>query len=265
MKRPQEEDSNNSSSRKEEKTESLIALLSQGRWDDALQNMRADPSPLDNAPDPTPLALACRSGAPYECISALLEACPKHLRRVLDSRGTPLHEAIVCENTETSVIELLLRKDEEMEGERSTLLQDVDGFTPLHLLIRRRFQTHILQEGTNLLQILELLVRSCPDAVIVPDRGEYEEPPLVYAIKANVYAPVLGFDDDNRVERQIYEMVDCMLRYNPASAGRVFTGFRGQVSFMSLLRSVFSCSLLIGLVFFAVHCPTLRCFSWSMH
>jgi hypothetical protein len=133
------------------------------------------------------------------------------------------------------VIELLLRKDEEMEGERSTLLQDVDGFTPLHLLIRRRFQTHILQEGTNLLQILELLVRSCPDAVIVPDRGEYEEPPIVYAIKANVYAPVLGFEDDNRVERQIYEMVDCMLRYNPAAAGRVFTGFRGQVSFEGAL------------------------------
>lgn len=230
MKRRKEEDPNNNSSRKEEKTESLVALLSQERWDDALQRIRADPSSLENAPDPTPLALACRSGAPYECVAALLETCPKHLRRVLDSRGTPLHEAIVCENTETSVIELLLKKDEEMQGDRATLLQDVDGFTPLHLLIRRRFQTHILQEDTNLLQILDLLVRSCPDAVIVPDRGEYEEPPIVYAIKANVYAPVLGFEDDNRVERQIYEMVDCMLRYNPAAAGRVFTGFRGQVS-----------------------------------
>ena len=84
----------------------------------------------------------------------------------------------------------------------------------------------------SLMEILEMLVRSCPDAVVVPDCGEYEEPPIVYAIKANIYAPAVGSEDSTlaRVERQICEMVECMLRYNPAAASRVFTGYRGKVS-----------------------------------
>ena len=213
---------------------SISSLLEQGQWENALLLVKSKPELVAASLDPSPLALACRSGAPYDCIRALLEAAPTRLRRVLDSRGTPLHEAVVCENTETRVIELLLKTDEELgsENTRATLLQDVDGFTPLHLLIRRRFQTHILQSDTSLMQILEMLVRSCPDAVVVPDRGEYEEPPIVYAIKANIYAPSLGSEDATlvRVERQIYEMVDLMLRYNPSAASRVFDGFRGQVS-----------------------------------
>jgi len=214
---------------------SLESLLELGKWDLAMERVQSNPDLVARSMDPCPLAVACRRGAPYECIRSIVNAAPDHLRRVLDSRGTPLHEAIVCETTGANVIELLLKVDEELglKTTRATLLQDVDGFTPLHLLIRRRFQIHILQSGedTSLMQILEMLVRSCPDAVVIPDRGEYEEPPIVYAIKANIYAPSLGSEDSTvaRVERQIYEMVDCMLRYNPSAAGRVFTGFRGQV------------------------------------
>ena len=65
---------------------------------------------------------------------------------------------------------------------------------------------------------------------LITDRGEYEEPPIVYALKANIYAPSLGSEDAtlSRVEAQIYDMVACMLRYCPAAASRVFTGYRGR-------------------------------------
>jgi hypothetical protein len=85
-------------------------------------------------------------------------------------------------------------------------------------------------EDGDLLRILQVLVRSCPEAVVIPDRGEYEEPPIVYAIKANIYAPSLGSEDEtiSRIERKIYEMVHCMLMYYPQAASCVFTGYRGQ-------------------------------------
>jgi hypothetical protein len=158
---------------------------------------------------------------------------------VLDSRGTPLHEAIVCEDAGIDVIDALIKADESLDATlptgaspvRATLLQDIDGFTPLHLLIRRRFQFHMLQAGDDdLIKILEILVRTCPEAVIIPDRGEYEEPPIVYAIKANIFAPSLGSEDEtiSRMERKIYEMVHCMLLYYPQAASCVFKGYRGQ-------------------------------------
>ena len=42
-----------------------------------------------------------------------------------------------------------------------------------------------------------MIVSSCPEAVVIPDRGEYEEPPIVYALKANIFAPSLGSEDVN--------------------------------------------------------------------
>jgi len=242
---------------------SLHDLVRRQQWEAVTALCRAHPDRVVTgaaSPDdtrPSPLALACRSGAPFSTVQALLEACPAMLRRVLDSRGTPLHEAIVCEPPQTQqqqrgdnnnscrVIDALLKADEALGDSssttRATLLQDVDGYTPLHLLIRRRFQEHILrsaQEDGNttttscLMEILEMLVRSCPEAVVIPDRGEYEEPPIVYALKANIYAPSLGSTDDTlaRVERQIYEMVRTMLKYAPHAAAQVFSGFRGQYS-----------------------------------
>ena len=226
---------------------SLTAMLELGFWDRAMDLVRRDPSFVSLSADPCPLAIACRHGAPFECVRTILSIAPDHVRRVLDSRGTPLHEAIVCENIGVKVIELLLQTDEKLGRDRTsaTLLQDVDGFTPLHLLIRRRFQSYMLksdEEDTSLMQILEMLVRSCPDAVVIPDLGEYEEPPIVYAIKANIYAPSLGSEDSTitRVERQIFEMVDCMLRFNPSAASRVFTGYRGQVCLHALFLSIAS-------------------------
>ena len=219
----------------------LPKLLHESKWEEAIAHVTAHPIDACASKNPSPLALACRLGAPCECVQAILRACPTKLRNVLDARGTPIHEAIVCENVGASVIEVLLRADEEMEmsgssnkdviSTRATLLQDVDGFTPLHLLIRRRFQAHILNdESANLMQILEMLVGFCPEAVLIPNRGEYEEPPVVYALKANIYAPALVSDDDTigRVERQIYEMVACMLKHCPEAASQVFTGYRGQ-------------------------------------
>jgi hypothetical protein len=214
----------------------LTTLLEQARWEEATNRAISDPQEIAASPNPTPLAVACRVGAPYECVRAILEAAPEKLRNVLDSRGTPLHEAIVCETTSTRVIDALLQADEALGNDtvRATLLQDVDGFTPLHVLIRRRFQSHILSsdEDMSLMEILEMLVRSCPEAVVIPDLGEYEEPPIVYALKANIYAPSLGSEDATlaRVERQIYEMVRTMLKYAPSAAARVFSGFRGQYS-----------------------------------
>lgn len=216
----------------------LSELLNQNLWDKATDYITHHPLEAKTLPDPSPLALACRFGAPYDCVRAILEAAPERLRRVLDSRGTPLHEAVVCETIGVDVIDLLLTVDESLgDGpQRATLLQDVDGFTPLHLLIRRRFQKHImgLVEGAIdqncFIEILELLVSSCPTAVVIPDRGEYEEPPIVYAIKAHLYAPVLGSEDATftRVEGQIFEMVRTMLKHAPFAAAQVFSGFRGQ-------------------------------------
>jgi hypothetical protein len=216
----------------------LTQLVHERDWQGAIERVKQCPEEAV-ALNPSPLSIACRSGAPLECVRSLLEAAPERLRHVLDSRGTPLHEAIVCETTTVDVIDILLKTDEALEGKcdvptRATLLQDVDGFTPLHLLIRRRFQSHILstENDMSLMEILEMLARSCPEAVVIPDRGEYEEPPIVYALKANIYAPSLGAEDDTmvRIERQIYEMVRTMLKHAPFAAAQVFSGFRGQYS-----------------------------------
>jgi hypothetical protein len=80
------------------------------------------------------------------------------------------------------------------------------------------------------MELLEMLVKSCAEAVVVPDRGEYEEPPIVMALKANVYAPLLQSEDATavRIERNIHEMVNCMLQHYPSAASCVFNGYRGK-------------------------------------
>ena len=86
------------------------------------------------------------------------------------------------------------------------------------------------REGTPFLELLELLVRSCAEATIISDRGEYEEPPIVMALKANVYAPMLQPEESTsaRIERHIFDMVNCMLQYYPQAASKVFKGYRGH-------------------------------------
>lgn len=212
----------------------LSALINLEHWAEAVERVRNHPEEAALSKEPSPLALTCRLGAPCSCVKAVLQACPGRLRHLLDSRGTPLHEAVVCDDVGPEVIELLLKADEELGSDtpRATIMQDVDGYTPLHLLIRRRFQSHILvsDEGSHLMELLEMLVKSCAETVVVPDCGEYEEPPIVMALKANVYAPLLQSEDATafRIERNIHEMVNCMLKHYPSAASCVFNGYRGK-------------------------------------
>ena len=222
-----------SKKRKLEEVLTLPELCSNRDWDDAIARAISHPEEaLLKKGNSTPLAFACRLGAPAECVKALLDASPEPVRQLLSSRGTPLHEAILCESKDGSVVvELLLQADEKLPGTRACLLQDVDGHTPLHLLIRRRFQWHLRREdGDNAwLHMLQLLVKSSPEAVGIPDRGEYEEPPLVMALKASLYA---GGDLDEImfrcVERRIRETIACMLEHYPQAASQILSGARGH-------------------------------------
>lgn len=183
----------------------------------------------------TALALACRFGAPASCIKALLDAAPESVRSLVSSRGTPLHEAIINEDIGLDTITMLLDADEKLlASPRATVMQDVDGHTPLHLLIRRRSPGHILMESnSHWMPFFKLLVKSCPEATGIPDNGEYEEPPLVFALKANQYAATSADSESDdvifpRIERRIHEMVEIMLRYYPEAASRILNGVRGH-------------------------------------
>jgi len=210
----------------------LEELCQQSQWTEAAERARTHPNEAMscNVTGTSPLALACRNGAPVESIKAILDASPFEIRNLLPSRGTPLHEAILCESIGTDGIRVLIEKDESLPGQRATLLQDVDGHTPLHLLIRRRSQSHILTgDDENWAALLHLVVKSCPQAVGIPDRGEYEEPPLVMALKAHIYAGAdYESDDFLRIEKRIHDMVQTMLKYYPEGASQVLTGSRGQ-------------------------------------
>eukprot|EP00978_Attheya_sp_CCMP212_P006121 scaffold13813_cov50-Attheya_sp.AAC.1 len=229
----------------------------------------------------TPLALACRHGAPLDTIRAILAAAPSQLRHNAPSRGTPLHEAVSNPTCDRSVVRLLLRADhalctslispdasnynawmtilscdtaaptvttqpihadtnnsnnndtagscvpgvralEVVEKGNSTnvnvgrinsslssnssssmvraaMMQDVDGNTPLHLVIRRAFGMQMMptvvggvgdnrmDDQEEVMQMVQDVVESCPEAVGIPDRREYEESPLVKALKASNY------------------------------------------------------------------------------
>jgi len=220
----------------------IYSLINAKDWKRTAAKVKENPHLVAScAREPSMLALSCRWGAPYYCVKELLDAAPSKLRHLVDSRGTPLHEAIVCDEVGPEVVAYLLQMDEKLVSDgdsnslRAAMIQDVDGYTPLHLLIRRRFQSHVLadtneNETSYFIEILELLVRSCAEAIIIPDRGEYEEPPIVMAIKANVYAPMLQSEETTiaRMERHIYDMVKCMLQHFPEAASRVFNGYRGQ-------------------------------------
>ena len=105
----------------------------------------------------SPLALACRYGAPPETVKAILDANKIMVRRCIPNRGTPLHEAIMTcgysanmqhEIQYVEVIRILLQADEELEDEqlnkkRAALMQDVDGNVPLHLLVRQAFYSYL--------------------------------------------------------------------------------------------------------------------------
>eukprot|EP00536_Pseudo-nitzschia_multiseries_P002315 jgi/Psemu1/294788/fgenesh1_pm.30_\ len=233
----------------------LYSLINSKEWGKVAAIAKQYPHLVSSCiKQPSMLALCCRSGAPFHCVKEILDAAPHKLRHLVDSRGTPLHEAVVCDEIGPMAISYLLKVDEALDSNadddkgkgngkgktntstvRAAMLQDVDGYTPLHLLIRRRFQSHVLadtndNEKSPFIQILNLLVKSCAEAIVISDRGEYEEPPIVMAIKANVYAPMLPSEETTtvRMERHIYNMVKCMLQHYPKAASKVFNGYRGH-------------------------------------
>jgi len=194
--------------------ESVSSLLQSGSWDQA--TLRAQSHPHECEPLFTPsntrraatpaLALACRVAAPLPCIEEIIKACPKAVRAGGGlARGTPLHEAISNSRVNLNVIKFLIRIDENLstsdtacdnnstlcqsrKNERAALAQDVDGQTPLHLLVRRYFCFHPQDIKEEMIQTLQELISSCPEACAIPDRRDFEETPLVLALKANMYA-----------------------------------------------------------------------------
>eukprot|EP00957_Ditylum_brightwellii_P048774 3700386-Ditylum_brightwellii.AAC.1 len=132
-------------------------------------------------------------------------------------------DAAICANRE---------KEEEMmtmiKKTRATLIQDVDGGVPLHLLIRRAFSSssgrpppppplhisppyeqehHHDDKEDALLKIIQKVIISCPKAVGIADKNQYEETPLIAALKSSLfYVPPSDEDDSNNNETDEEEM-----------------------------------------------------------
>lgn len=168
----------------------------------------------------SPLAIACRYGAPLETIQAILDANPFMIRRCIPNRGTPLHEAIMTfhgtpqQHSSTrlerkdyeyeQVISLLLQADEHIYQQelqngsstltkRATLFQDVDGNTPLHLLVRHAFYNYVAnisgrQINPSIMSVFHQLISSSPQASSMPDLSEFEETPLILVLKSSLHA-----------------------------------------------------------------------------
>ena len=219
----------------------------------------------------SPLALACRYGAPSECVRAILDANPSMVRRCIPNRGTPIHEAIMLLRNDDSfmeyvaVIRMLLVADENLPvnessggGKRATLMQDVDGSVPLHLLVRQAFYAYLVGTGTNdiagrennesdllerdlneedtqehpLLGIIRDLIESSPEAVAIQDCTQYEETPLILALKSSAHANEMLFHNSDasdamqsecnaELERRIFDITKIMLTSYPAAASLV--------------------------------------------
>ena len=182
------------------------------------RNQESNPM-RNNSIASSPLALACRYNAPSECIRAILNANPSMVRRCIPKRGTPIHEAIMLLRNDDSfmeyvaIIRMLLVADEQLPvhegggGKRATLMQDVDGSVPLHLLVRQAFYEYLVgtsdygreneilerdrQEDAQehpLLGIIRDLIESSPEAVAIQDCTQYEETPLILALKSSAHA-----------------------------------------------------------------------------
>ena len=248
------------------KQESLTNLLQSGSWNQATLRAQSHPHECTSSHSPsyglairggrpTPaLALACRLAAPLSCTRAILQACPQAVRSGGGlARGTPLHEAISNPRVSLDVISLLIETDEALEVKqalkdiRAAQIRDVDGQIPLHLLVRRYFCFHPQDEKQKMIETLKLLISSCPQACGMPDRRDFEETPLVLALKANMYAhydtallaaykkkSAQNFESDNEydcdeqeceplslialLEEKIHIIINLMLRIYPASA-----------------------------------------------
>jgi hypothetical protein len=233
----------------------------------------------------SPLAMACRYGAPPDTIQAILNANPYMVRRCIPNRGTPIHEAIMnfhgthhTSSTHPSrenqinqnsshakilfdmqsyeqVISMLIRADEQIYekelrtfhstrtniSQRATMMQDVDGNNPLHLLVRHAFYNYVGNISTqgangNLMAIFQQLITSSPEASSAPDLSEYEETPLILVLKSSLYAQEQFqnrrrydntsdnddiFNFNAQLEQGIFQACKLMLKENPSAASVV--------------------------------------------
>ncbi len=161
------------------------------------------------------------------------------------------------------IIRMLLKADEDLEtmdradnndDKRATLMQDVDGNVPLHILIRQGFYHYLGEIASSeqdrdqanerqiehpIFTIAKELIASSPEAVSIPDCTEFEVTPLILALRSSVYANeqhqqqqlrypgrVHGIDYFNStIERNIFDICKIMLQYSPASASLVMVGY----------------------------------------
>jgi len=202
----------------------------------------------------SPLALACRYGAPPDTVEAILAASKGMVRRCIPNRGTPLHEAIMtCDYSSSDlshemeyvrVIQLLLQADEELQDSkeiRATLRQDVDGNVPLHLLVRQAFKNYLGGKGSvvpekhPLITVIRNLIESSPEAVAIPDCTEYEETPLIFVLKSSIYANELRQQrqDTNTTTQQFSTLTttDTTTTHNADLERRIFVVCKIMLSY----------------------------------
>ncbi|GFH61667.1 hypothetical protein CTEN210_18143 [Chaetoceros tenuissimus] len=266
VKRPRSSSADSSHQRNDSSSDeaSLAFYCSSQSWKQAMARAQSHPeeASLDfksncakstRMSNSSPLAMACRYGAPPDCIHAILQAKPEMVQHSIPNRGTPLHEFIMTFPKENMVPKLLkdfvqvvddlVRADQQLEiySKRATLTQDVDGNVPLHLLIRQAFYNYVTADNYqncrshdscqhSIVQILQNVIQASPQACAMPDFTEFEETPLVLVLKASIYSndrnrhPVMQQDGNSQwnynshLELKIFEIVKSMLEQNPYSA-----------------------------------------------
>jgi len=159
--------------------------------------------------------------------------------------------------------------------------QDVDGQIPLHLMIRRVFRScprpaqglmtalcspedkkiaEVAEEYDSLLlSMLEEVIEAYPEGVNVPDHREYQETPLVLALKANLYAQYRASPFSIRADSITEESTrlwDCMLE------NRIYTVVKLMLSKYPLASNHVAASIgytmLHSALFHGRACKTLR-------
>ena len=267
VKRPRSSSADSSSRQRNDSSSdeaSLAFYCSSQSWKQAMARAKSHPeeASLDfksncakstRTSNSSPLAMACRYGAPPDCIQAILQAKPEMVQHSIPNRGTPLHEFIMTFPKENmipkllkdfvQVVDVLVQADQQLDtySKRATLTQDVDGNVPLHLLIRQAFYNYVTTENDqhcrshdscqhSIVQILQNVIKASPEACAMPDFTEFEETPLVLVLKASIYSndrnhhPVMQQDGNSQwnykshLESKIFEIVKCMLEQNPYSA-----------------------------------------------
>ena len=165
------------------------------------------------------MSYACRYDAPLSTVKSICNACNRNrgnskngsdLTGNANSRssGTVLHEAVA--RAKLDVLEYLV----DICSADHLVVQDVDGQVPLHVLVRRIFNSPESQHP-KLLELMEKIIKKNPRCTIIADRNLYEENPLVLALKTNLYC------DLSNCENLCLQMTSLILRHYAKSASSV--------------------------------------------